>query len=356
LSRRAAGRAVVLLGLGLSSLGCTVLSSTDEFQERSLRVELERLAPGCGECIERHCSSFGRCAVTSECVDYAACRADDISPASYWSCGKPPSDYEAAIECPECRDVCKVGTNWACVGDYSWPRVEAPIEFRQRLLDNEDASIKPELSGVTVKPCLKADVSCSEPVGERELASAVTDEAGWAELVLPNGQDGRGFDGYLLARGPSVPTFRIHRSTPLPSGETETALFSTASLITIMGRGTVGADVPHVDFSKPQAVFQVFDCLHQPAIGVTVDVREKETSGRFVMYNGGGPGQDVNLDGTTFEERGTGAVLNLNQPKDVAQGLLRFEFLKDGELLGHSVVTIGSGDVTVVLFEPSHVP
>ncbi|MDF3069051.1 MAG: hypothetical protein K0R38_4652 [Polyangiaceae bacterium] len=356
MSRRTGGRAIAVLGLGLSSLGCTALSSTDEFQQLSLRAELERLAPGCGECIERQCSSFSRCALTSECVDYAACRAEDISPASYWSCGTPRSDYDALLECSECREACNVGTNWACVGDYTWPNVEAPIEFRQRLLDNEDTSVRRELSGVAVQPCLKADVSCTEPVAEGGLASAVTDEAGWAQVVLPNGEDGHGFDGYLLARGPSVPTFRIHRSTPIPNGEAETALFSTSSLVTIMGRGTVGADIPPVDLSKPQAVFQVLDCLHQPAIGVTVDVREKQASERFVMYNGGGPGQDVNLQGTTFEERGTGAVLNLNQPTDVAQGLVRFELLKDGELLGHSVVTIRSGDITVVLFEPSHVP
>lgn len=185
--------------LALCITGCAQLAGTSDYE---LAEEPPKQAPptpfllgstGCEACGAAKCSEqLAICAANDVCSTWLADirkRPDPLSAYErykteidlVWQADHEGQPYDASItdlrECAqECLDVCPIGQNFSCVGDFEWglPRVES-LKTRVTLYGLP--------ARTEIRACLIAD-QCSDPLDSRQ-----TDEAGFAAFRLEPGSD-----------------------------------------------------------------------------------------------------------------------------------------------------------------------
>ena len=346
--KRSLGTAVAALLSG--TVSCSLITSPWSYSEVGLTEVFDRRGDGCSECLSANCAAdFTECENDPHCVEYSRCRAEHPSPRGYYACGGyeavEPS-YAKLVSCQGCAERCELGSQWACVGRYSLPESEPTVRLSMRFVQDETTGGRRPFSGLTVRACRQAGIECgparsSTPDPELEpalLAWAQTDELGWATLELPVEQGAAGFEGLLVVSGPGIPTYRVHYTEPLPSGVDEMQLLSLESLLYLLDV----AGVPPHDANGVYVLFQVNDCLREPAAGVSVV--SIDGTAPLVVYNEGLLGENVNLTATTSAGAGTGAIVGINP----AIGLLGLEFRVGPVTINKSAITVVRGEISII--------
>lgn len=341
-------RLLVAASFPLGLTGCTLITNPWTYSEVSLATELDRLEPGCGDCLRAKCpDAYAQCADSAECVNYAACRGTELSPPNYWACqgeDHTVQAYTGLTGCQACAAECQLGKNFECVGSYSWPPINGSVQITRRIVDNDTIGGKRPFPGVTVRACRGLGLSCGpavsavpDPDVEQDLISwTQTDAAGVFTLELDAGPAGVGFEGLLVLDGPAIPVYRLYFTHPVVSGSSDMELFSLESLsqvLDLFGFGGVGASL---------ALFRARDCMMMSASGVSVDT--VTGSGAVTVYASGVMGESLNLEATTSEGGGTGAVLAIHAPAD----LLTLEFQASTKLVNKIAVGIVPNEISVV--------
>lgn len=331
-------------------VGCSLVTSPWSYSEVGLAEVFDQRGEGCAECLSANCGAdFVECEGDPDCVEYSTCRAESPSLRGYYACGgyeAVESGYEKLVSCQGCAERCHFGSQWACVGRYSLPESEPTVRLSMRFVQDETTGGRQPFSNLTVRACHQAGIECGpalsstpDPELEPDLVRwARTDDLGWATLELPVDPGGAGFEGLLVVSGPDIPTYRIHYTDPLPSGVDEMQLLSLESLLYLLDV----AGVPPHDADGVYVLFQVNDCLREPAAGVSVVPIGGPVP--LVVYNEGLFGENVNLTATTSAGAGTGAIVGL----DPAIGLLALEFRVGPMTINKSAITVVSGEISIV--------
>ena len=339
-------RALAVTVLAPWFASCTLVTDPWGYSEVSLESELERVQSGCAACMRAQClDSYERCAGDAACVGYASCRLSEASPPGRYTCANgelPPEAYEQLMSCKGCQEACGIGAHFQCAGRYSWPRVEGPVQWTQRIVEDSTVGGNQPFAGFTVRACFAPGLRCGPAISEEPnskleddlIAWTKTDESGSFSLDLPAGPEG--FEGIFVVSGPGAPVYRIHYTYPLRSAVTEQKLFSEDSLMRVLA--TLGASYREVIPSL--ALFQTFDCLHTPARGVSL---EFISGGGLVAYLSGPLGEDVNFSSTTAEGAGAGAIFGVEAP----QGYLSLAFVRDEKAIQKAAFGIVEGEISV---------
>jgi hypothetical protein len=349
------------------ALGCSLLTDTADYREVSLSGAIDQQRPGCSGCLRQYChDSYQRCDASAACINHVACRSREPTPAGYWSCGgfEADSSFKELLSCRACSEACNVGTSLECTGRYAWkPLGTKTVRRRQRFIDNASNSAGMPLDNLVFRVCRGQGVKCGPAPGSDPLAEPDADEetdldswvrvpageGGWADLELPVEAGASGFSGYFVLSGPSIPTYRIHHTYPLPTGDDEAQLFSNDSLLELLfsaGACQAGAATGNV-FDKATVLFQVTDCLRQPAPGVSLRVLQAPSL--IPLYAGGARGECPVTTGTLAEANATGAILGIDPTLLHAS----IDFIAQGRLVSSAVVTLAAGQLTVIQAAPS---
>jgi hypothetical protein len=349
------------------AFGCSLVTDTADYREVSLSGAIDQLRPGCSGCLRQYCDdSYLRCEASAACTDHVACRSREPTPAGYWSCGGLGADtsFKELLSCQACSEACKVGTSLECTGRYAWkPLGTKTVHRRQRFIDNTSNSAGAPLDKLVFRVCRGQGVKCGPAPGSDPLAEPVADvetdldswvrvpanEGGWADLELPVEPGAGGFTGYFVVSGPDIPTYRIHHTNPLPAGDDEAQLFSNASLLELLfSAGACQAAAATGNLSEQATVlFQVTDCLRQPARGVSLRVLQAPSL--IPLYTSGARGECPVTTGTLAEGNATGAILGIDPTLLHAS----IDFIAQGRLLSSAVVTLAAGQLTVIQGAPS---
>jgi hypothetical protein len=325
----------------------------DAYREVSLEAELDRLGPECSSCLRTTCSAaLDACREEAACVNAAACRIDDPSPAATWSCGGgTQSGLNTLLACRGCARTCRVGEAWSCVGRHTTPAAHSStIRWRQQFIDTIDST---PFANATVRACRERSVKCDSKEDGKDATLAVlswakSDAQGWFELELPT-RDALGirkpaFYGFLRATGPNFPAHRLHRTEPLFMDGTDAAR--------IFSESTARHYAPILDIAivpgRAQLLFQVFDCLRNGAEGIVAEIESANADAQlFYMRE---ENLDWSLRATRTDGGGSGGILNL----DPSAGLyaLTFRRARTGAVLSRAVVTVAADEFTILHVSP----
>ncbi len=335
----------------LGASACTLVSEPWSYTDIALDAELDRFAAGCSACLASRCKEpYDACEASDACLDYAACMADNPSPAGRFQCGLVENPaYTRLTSCLGC-DVCRFGENWDCVGRYSFEPVGTSVRWTQRLVDSADAGGRRPLAGLTVRGCRRPGLACGpklsatpDPELEADLVAwTETDADGWFMLELPTEAGSDGFDGVLVVSGAGIPTYRIQQTNPLVTAQSETELFSDVALALVL----VLAGLPASDPTHANVLFQVQDCMLKPAQGVTAAATLGEAP--LILYAEGRQGELPNTSGTTEAGRGVGGLFSL----DPGPGILALEFRRGEAMINKAVVALVAGEVSLLQVGP----
>ena len=237
---------------------------------------------GCQDCLANyHCGPQQACAANVDCQLYVACRRGCVTADCIGSCSirrTPEADicyggcsvtdcvrpcssefdevvnlYAALYDSTassECAKLCQSGGDWSCVGEISWPHVEA----RERSLTVGFSPRLPTTSrqGIKVKMCVRGDEECGAPID-----SAYSDADGIVRLVDSTGATngvGNGLDGFLKLSSAEIYPTKVYWGFPLSKKNgalgTSVPIFEPAALYFLLGdealdptRGMIGAIV-----------------------------------------------------------------------------------------------------------------
>ena len=257
------------------------------------------------------------------CAEFVECRwADNPGPDKELSCAAEygRSNLEESVtrdlsSCWEtrCVEACQLGTNWACAGNYTLPPPGDRVTITQTLSDTDRAPVV----GASVRFCGAVDTTAECEA----TAAAVTDEQGVCRADVAAGAGDRaGWWGYRHVAHPDLYPARLETNLRVPQ--------SRSMIQQVPGRTEVPflAIAEGADLQLGNIIFQVFDCAHNGAEGVTVEVTEQfsETNGApistpRILYV-----EDQNTafpsfspDATFARGAGGGVILNL-KPRDLA--------------------------------------
>jgi hypothetical protein len=138
------------------------------------------------------------------------------------------------------------------------------------------------LGGLTLRACDASDATCAAP-----LATATTDDAGVATLVIHGTQPAGAFDGYVEATGGSMPANLVFFDGRTANGDGffDVVLYTTEAL-------GISAALAGVKLDPQRAVVRIEaqDCAHAPAHGVGLGVSTSDRQTTLAYSTGGGAG------------------------------------------------------------------
>jgi hypothetical protein len=121
----------------------------------------------------------------------------------------------------------------ACFGHMGAPPTPPAGNVSITMSFYDEVSPTTQLSGITVTPCGKLDVTCAAPVA----SAATSDDSGNATLQIP-----AGFDGYLEMNGPTtVPSLWYFSPAPVADASFTVGLLKPTNFAAIAQ--TVGASI-----------------------------------------------------------------------------------------------------------------
>jgi hypothetical protein len=275
-------------------------------------------------------------------VSHATCRIDDPTPPGYFACGGYPSHpgFVGLTSCRACFEACDFGANWACVDRYQFPVVVDSVHYSQRLTDDENLAGRVPFANHTVRACrLPGDCGPAQAVEPHLVASTQTDQEGRFEFDLPVADAGTGFMGLFVVSGPDLPVTRLRRTDAIVSARHDTQLFSHASLAAL--------ELPDFGPDAAPILFQVNDCLQLNARGISAHVVDPPGVQTAALYTEGTTRQEPNTTATTDNGKGTGAVLGIAGPLDVA-----IEFRLGNTPVNRVALRLKPGEVSVLQVGP----
>jgi hypothetical protein len=208
------------------------------------------------------CATSLACEISGHCA--YACTTPDCRNACANDGGDDTALFNAALTAgTQCYAPCRIGRNWTCLGNVTWPQPDGGAQ--QATLTLTDAFttmlVAPPVPGVSVKSCSLDDVPCMSP-----LSTGTTDDAG--VVTLPDlASPIIGFGGYFEMTAPAYVPNLYYLSFPLSQANallglsmmSQTALADALAEVNVTptpGLGTVWV--------------QVADCLLIPAPYVVV--------------------------------------------------------------------------------------
>lgn len=313
----------------------------------------EIAGPICGECLDLACAGQALTCVQDAgtdglpgCERQWACATGDpeVNPQRLLDCraGYPhpdgPERHLDLCRWENCPRQCNFGREWGCLGRYSWPRPEAGTVSLEVFV--KPAASTPDafatLDEVSVKACRPDDCAqCADPLA---VAEADAKEVP-AVLALPLG--GAGFEGCLhLEQAKHNPTIHWF-GRPITRSE---------------GRLTVGV-LPELDDMDEQIGFELdpdrgtvfveaWDCLHDPAYGLTFEVSGADDQSVSAYMQGTWYWPE--LVGLHTLRDGRGGLFNVpvGEHEVVARRL-------DGEVVARAEVVVRAGWVSQVWLYPT---
>jgi hypothetical protein len=321
----------VIVGLALSGLslgGCLDELTSDETladpeQVLALSEALPDWSSRCSACLLESCPEpLARCVNDRGCSDFVRCRwgrEGDSSPAGELRCGElygqTPEAAQSATRSlsncwqNECVDACALGTEWGCLANYEMPPPDprGAVTIAQTLQD--DFSEEP-IVGATVRFCdlLESVAACTS------RADAVVSDARGAAVADVSISTGErpGWNGYRHVFVDGVFDAVLQSNLVVPRDRFMLQQVPTSELVGALG-ALVGANP-----SRPQAIFQVFDCAHTAAKGARVELWNSDSSAplsdAYARVGYGVPGSFLLLPPpatTDPEAQGGGALVDL---------------------------------------------
>ncbi len=159
----------------------------------------------CAECFEKKCEAeIANCFEDDACTSQLQFASECDDPGCFeeyrgeagMAGASPFATDTLACKNRECASECQVGLNWACVGDFRWPKATVPfIEQRVRFGTSfqafgvgNDTGARAALAGASVRIC--TSFIC-------ETASQVLDASNSALVQLPTGNSDGTFRGFF---------------------------------------------------------------------------------------------------------------------------------------------------------------
>jgi hypothetical protein len=253
------------------------------------RALIDRYASGSDDCAECLAGSacgdaFQRCTELDGCTELVACMLERPSPASETECvvrlEPTPGARDTAMKLShcyaDCFRECNGGTDFNCVGAYSYSGVIPSGEIRlTQTLEFLFAKGTP-VEGLRVSVC-RPGVSCDDPI-----ASAETDALGTYSVEIPISTarvPDAGFRGYRLVHGEAGRLYphRLQSSRPIMIDHVEQTGIASEDLTRLV--------LPLFGVDEGDAVnmvfLQVFDCRIVGADGIYFEL---DSPGATVQY------------------------------------------------------------------------
>jgi hypothetical protein len=112
------------------------------------------------------CAAQTSCATSSDCQGYLRCNASCVTGDCVGACDEQyaagmdggASQFEvffSSLTQSACRAVCDVGTDWACIGRFNWPKAQATSLTLDVTLQDVGAALfgGPPIGPITIKVC-----------------------------------------------------------------------------------------------------------------------------------------------------------------------------------------------------------
>jgi hypothetical protein len=227
-------------------------------------------AAACQSCIVSHqCTAVTACAADPGCQSITRCiyssHTFDTQGGCFADAGaEAGADFEntyVALQ-TSCARECALGTNWACVGKFTWPPNTAASTTVQVFL--QDIVGGRPTAGATVSICSGADRSCANP-----FASGTTDSNGRLTLQ-PEAGAGGWQQGYLDISSPSIVHEVAFWTAPITTTLATLPTFSTAT------PGEIDAEAQSIPVVLDPTLgivwVQASDCTLSAGIGVELAI------------------------------------------------------------------------------------
>lgn len=268
-------------------------------------------AGACGDCFERArpvCDAMSACFRDPGCWDVLACTLTCPDPACGAACFA--DDPEAAnvmgsasfLADVTCGEVCDTGSDWSCVGEYSWglATVGTLAGVRFGVTSAVPDVVVTDVSG---RQCGLLDETCDGPLfrgtdGVLDIPVEITREDGFLGYFE--------IDGETRDHGP-LTTTAVWLGHPLV-GLSGTIVGSLPEQQVPVIGALVGVEIDPLD---AQVAITARDCKGALAPDVTFSIDEDHDG---VFYVEGGP-LDTNARGT--DHRGLGVFMNVKAPGGV---------------------------------------
>jgi hypothetical protein len=231
----------------------------------------------CAECFQLNCQEpLESCLEDDACTEQLACESECDDPGCYEDClglagmdgFSPFADDLVTCKTRACAEECQVGQNWACVGEFRWPKaevqsVERHVRFGTSLLyfvgiGNESGS-RITLAGASVRVC--------ESAGCR-AGSTTLDAANGAVVELSTGNTSGSFRGFFDVEsdeiGPVGTHYRVYFTPIVRAGLSELPIITELAALQTLGW------LP----SPETAALWVYvgDCLYQSGARVRIEL------------------------------------------------------------------------------------
>ena len=328
----------------------------------ALSRELPNWTPECSSCVRDNCAdALAACSADAGCAGFVPCRwgrGGDVSPAGEQLCGAvngqtpevegSPTRKLANCWANACATACQLGSEWGCVDNYTLPPPDArgAVNVVQTLqVGFTDEALK----GVSLHYCpMLGDPSTCEAAYD---ARACTDGLGVGRLELPIQTDDRpGWLGYRHARVPgsidallvnNIPVLRDRFMLQHVPNFDEQALLAVAF-------GT--------DPSLGNVIFQVFDCAHNGAEGVALEIvpaPNQPPDPATIGYQETSRGAALVAGGTRAAADGGGGIQN-----SLANGVIVVQATRmaTGQVIARPSVRVIPGIVTLLEIHPEPAP
>ena len=226
------------------------------------------------------CQSIVRCVFSSHTFDtqgscFGDAGAGDAGAGDAADTDGPSYTFgNAAAAIQSCTTPCAIGSNWSCLGRFTWPVQTAPsITVTATFSDLVNSQ---PLVGATVKICGSADRTCTSP-----FASGQTDDAGVVSLEPP-AHAGGWENGYFDVSSPTSVPEVVFWSAPITQPNAVLPSVGTATLTEVTNEAMA------VGFTLDPTLGTVFvmgyDCNLNGAVGLQFSVSPTDPSTKLFYF------------------------------------------------------------------------
>lgn len=235
-------------------------------------------------------------------------------------------DFAGAV----CKaSVCSVPTRWSCLDEPSEPQTSTG-SFNVTFLVRDTVSQLPQV-GISARVCRRLDVNCAESVTDMQS----TDANGYVSLTVP-----AEFEGYVRFEGETIASALYFFDPPVRS-DLPNLRVSLSSPETAAGLTKLTGAEP--DPALGLVLVTVYDCMGDPAEGVTINADKTGASAKSFYIRNGLPSATA----TATDDTGYGGIVN------AATGTATFSSSYDQGMIGSVTVLVQPGAMTIAHIVPN---
>ena len=307
----------------------------------------------CGVCVDQSCGEQVAQCLTEPACDAAkaciaactdpdckfACLENAYNPGALNACARLPPEVQLYARCyyQSCATACSLGTDWACVGNYSWGGGGRALERWFRVV--ELANVDQGIAGVEVAMCAPYDRECENP-----LDLVTSDENGDVCVQVEEAPGVNGFHGYFRERHPDdgfSPYIYMRDPFSRPFGGNENTLLTRSQRNLMLSFLGVAADP-----TRSMLVLVAFDCSDALAEGIRFEVEPSDGTEFPFYFRGGLP------DGTATSTDSTGVGGFVNAAVSEQPVTVRAYRASDDQLVAERSVVVLADEITAVSLSP----